>query len=235
MLWKSYGIVEGVAPGSGHGESAGSRLQHAALDGAESRRRLRAVVDVAAEGVLAVVNGPEVFHGGVARIDHHVAVMRVQPRVHQGGGLRGGVLGGAVVRVGSGGVHLRPVRVGSGGGRQTVACLASPRRTVPSAAHQVSPQAALSAVSGRDSSAGSQQPAGSLLRPVAVLLHVFGQVGFLGVALPAELADVCLEVFRLLVLGNVVEERVLVDEALVAGVALVRLVRLVAARVGLEV
>ena len=41
--------------------------------------------------------------------------------------------------------------------------------------------------------------------------------------------------FRLLVFGNVVEEGVLVDEALVAGVALVGLVRLVASGVRLEV
>ena len=64
--------------------------------------------------------------------------------------------------------------------------------------------------------------------PVRVLLHVLGQVGLLRVGLAAELADVGLQVFGLLVLGYVVKQRVLVDEALVAGVALVRLVCLVA-------
>jgi hypothetical protein len=37
-----------------------------------------------------------------------------------------------------------------------------------------------------------------------VFLHVLGQVGLLGVAFATKLADVSLEVFRLLVLGNVV-------------------------------
>ena len=58
---------------------------------------------------------------------------------------------------------------------------------------------------------------------------------YLRVALPAILADVRLEVLGLLVLRNVLEERGLVDEAFVARVALVRLVSLVAARVGLQV
>ena len=64
---------------------------------------------------------------------------------------------------------------------------------------------------------------------------MLGQVGLLCVGLPAVLADVRLEVLRLLVLGDVLEEGALVDEALVARVALVRLVCLVAARVGLQV
>jgi hypothetical protein len=51
---------------------------------------------------------------------------------------------------------------------------------------------------------------------------VLGQVDFLGVALTAQLADVGLEVLGVLVLGDVIEERVLVPEALVARVALVR-------------
>ena len=193
------------------------------------------MIDVAAESVLTVVNGPKVFHGGVPRIDHHVAVVRVQSRVHEGCRLRGGVFGGAVVRVGSGGVHLGPVRVSAGRRRQTVACLASARRSVATGADQVASEAALTSVAGRDASARGEESAGPLLRPVAVLLHVLGQVGFLGVTLPAELADVGLEVFRLLVFGNVVEQGVLVDEALVAGVALVGLVRLVASGVRLEV
>ena len=64
---------------------------------------------------------------------------------------------------------------------------------------------------------------------------MLGQVGLLCVGLPAVLADVRLEVLRLLVLGDVLEQRGLVGEALVAGVALVRLVGLVAPAVGLEV
>ena len=74
-----------------------------------------------------------------------------------------------------------------------------------------------------------------LVRPVRVLLHVLGEIRLLRVGLPAVLADVGLEVLGLLVLGDVLEEGALVDEALVARVALVRLVCLVAARVGLQV
>ena len=68
-----------------------------------------------------------------------------------------------------------------------------------------------------------------------MLLHVLGQVGLLGVALPAVGADVCLQMLGLLVFGDVVKKGGLVMEALVAGVALVRLVSLVASRVGLQV
>ena len=64
---------------------------------------------------------------------------------------------------------------------------------------------------------------------------MLGQVRLLGVALAAELADVGLEVFRLLVLGDVVEQGVFVDETFVTGVALVGFVGLVASGVGLEV
>ena len=74
-----------------------------------------------------------------------------------------------------------------------------------------------------------------LVRPVRVLLHVLRQVGLLSVTLAAVGADVRLQVLRLLVLGDVLEQGDLVVEALVAGVALVRLVSLVAPRVGLQV
>jgi len=208
-------------------------LQHAALDRTESRRGLGAVIDVAAKCVLTVVNGSQVFHRSMPGVDHHVPVMRVQARIHERGRLGRGVLGSAVVGIGSGRVHLGPVRVCSGGCGQTVACLAAAGRTISSAADQVSAVASLTSVSARDSSAGCEESAGPLLRPVAVLLHVLSQVGLLRVALSAELADVGFQVFRLFVLRNVVEERVLVDETLVAGVALVRLVRLVASGVGL--
>ena len=74
-----------------------------------------------------------------------------------------------------------------------------------------------------------------LVRPVRVLLHVLRQVGLLSVTLATVGADVRLQVLRLLVLGDVFEQGDLVVEALVAGVALVRLVSLVAPRVGLQV
>lgn len=68
-----------------------------------------------------------------------------------------------------------------------------------------------------------------------MLLHVLAQVGLLRVALAAVLADVRLEVFAFLVLGDVLQEGRFVAETLVAGVALVGLVGLVAPRVRLEV
>ena len=74
-----------------------------------------------------------------------------------------------------------------------------------------------------------------LVRPVRVLLHVLCQVGLLSVTLATVGTDVRLQVLRLLVLGDVLEQGDLVVEALVAGVALVRLVSLVAPRVGLQV
>lgn len=68
-----------------------------------------------------------------------------------------------------------------------------------------------------------------------MLLHVLAKVGLLCVALAAVLAYVRLEVFALLVLRYVLEERWFVAEALVARVALVRFVGLVAPGVGLQV
>lgn len=68
-----------------------------------------------------------------------------------------------------------------------------------------------------------------------MLVHVFAQVRLLGVALAAVLADVRLEVLGLFVFRNVLEQVLLVGEALVAGVALERLVGLVAAAVALQV
>ena len=59
-----------------------------------------------------------------------------------------------------------------------------------------------------------------------MLLHVLCQVCLLRVGLSTELADVCLEVFGLLVFGDVFQKGLLVDEALVTRVALVRLVSL---------
>lgn len=64
---------------------------------------------------------------------------------------------------------------------------------------------------------------------------MLGKVCLLSVGLAAVLAYVSLEMFRLLMLGYVFEERRFVAETLVAGIALVRFVSLVAAGVGLEV
>uniref|UniRef100_A0A182J195 Uncharacterized protein n=1 Tax=Anopheles atroparvus TaxID=41427 RepID=A0A182J195_ANOAO len=75
----------------------------------------------------------------------------------------------------------------------------------------------------------------ALLLLLRVLLHVLGQVGLLRVRLAAQLADVRLQVLGVLVLRDVLEQRGLVGEALVARVALERLVRLMAPRVGLQV
>ena len=74
-----------------------------------------------------------------------------------------------------------------------------------------------------------------LICPISVLLHVFSQVRLLSVTFSTVGTDVRLQVLRLLVLGDVLEQGDLVVEALVAGVALVRLVSLVAPRVGLQV
>ena len=75
----------------------------------------------------------------------------------------------------------------------------------------------------------------ALVCPVRVLLHVLRKVRLLRVTLSTVGADVCLYMLGLLVLGDVLKEGLFVREALVAGVALVRLVSLVASRVGLQV
>ena len=74
-----------------------------------------------------------------------------------------------------------------------------------------------------------------LVRPVRVLLHVLGKVGLLGVGLAAVGADVGLQMLGLLVLGNMFQQRLFIREALVAGVAFVRLVHLVAPTVRLKI
>ena len=213
MLGEGERVVD-VVPGAGHGE-ADRRVEHARrLDGAERRARLGHVA-VAAEVTLTL--GPEVLEL-VAGIVHGAVVLR-----HEAGVL--GVVADAVVPAHAAvGVHLgRPVGSGCGGfggglaGRRLVDLRVVLRRALSvcllAAAHD-----------GR-----------ALVGPVAVLLHVLGQVRLLRVALSAVLADVRLEVLGLLVLGDVLEEGALVGEALVARVALVGLVGLVAARVGLEV
>lgn len=74
-----------------------------------------------------------------------------------------------------------------------------------------------------------------LVHPLRVLLHVLGQVRLLRVRLATVLAYMGLEVLGLLVLGYVLEQRLFVLETLVARVALERFVRLMAARVRLQV
>ena len=58
---------------------------------------------------------------------------------------------------------------------------------------------------------------------------------YLGVALPAVGANVRLYMLRLLMLRDMLEQRLLVGKAFVAGVALVGFIRLVAPGVGLQV
>ena len=70
---------------------------------------------------------------------------------------------------------------------------------------------------------------------VGVFGHVTLQVGLLSVGLAAEITNVCLEVFRVLVLGNVFKKSLLIEEALVATVAFERLICLVAAGMRLKV
>lgn len=64
---------------------------------------------------------------------------------------------------------------------------------------------------------------------------MFLQVGLLCVRLATQVADVRLQVFRVFVLGYVLEQRQFVGEAFVAGVAFKWFVRLVAARVRLQI
>lgn len=73
----------------------------------------------------------------------------------------------------------------------------------------------------------------SLVRSLRMLLHMLCQIGLLSVTLTTVLADVRLQVLRLLVLRYVLEQTRLVGEALVTGVTLVRLVGLVASGMAL--
>jgi len=244
MLGEGEGIVE-VVPRAGHGEAAGG-VQHARgragngtegggrLDGgvrrvaAQVRGRRRLPASLA--GSAGPAHVPQILYAGqlvVPRV-HHVArrgrVVRVQrARVHQSSAV---VQRRPVVAVG-GGIHLGPVVRGCGG------CGCGGRLRVRGRRGGGSGGGGRGVVLAGDSRArGDGRP---LVLPVGVLLHVLGQVGLLRVALSAVLTDVRLEVFALLVLGDVFEEGGLVGEALVAGVALVRLVRLVAPGVRLQV
>ena len=64
---------------------------------------------------------------------------------------------------------------------------------------------------------------------------MLGQVGLLGVALPAVGADVGFKMLRLLMLGDMLKKGGFVMETFVAGVALVGFICLVAPGVGLQV
>ena len=68
-----------------------------------------------------------------------------------------------------------------------------------------------------------------------MLLHMLRQIGLLGVGLATKVTNMRLEMFGLLVLGDVVQEGGFVGEALVAGVTLVRFVRLMTTGMGLKV
>lgn len=75
----------------------------------------------------------------------------------------------------------------------------------------------------------------SFVRSLAVLLHVLGQIRLLGVRFAAVLADVRLQVLRLAMLGNVLEQGGFIGKTLVAGITFEWLVGLVAPRVRLQV
>ena len=60
-----------------------------------------------------------------------------------------------------------------------------------------------------------------------MFLHVFGQISFLSVRLATEVADVRFQVFRFLVLWDMVKKTCLVREAFVATVTFEWLVSLV--------
>lgn len=87
----------------------------------------------------------------------------------------------------------------------------------------------LCSLSSARSFTSSRTRTAAVARPfLHVLTHVLQKIRLLDVALSAILADVRLEVFALLVPRDVFQQGRLVGEALVAGVALERLVGLVA-------
>lgn len=69
----------------------------------------------------------------------------------------------------------------------------------------------------------------------SMFLQMLLQIGLLRVGLAAQLANVRLQMLRVLVLGYVFEQRYLIAEALVARVAFERFVRLMAARMRLQI
>lgn len=75
----------------------------------------------------------------------------------------------------------------------------------------------------------------SLICSLGVLLHVLGEIGFLGVGFATVLTDVGLQMFGFLVLRNMLQQGGFIGETFVARVALEGFVRLVASRVRLEI
>ena len=75
----------------------------------------------------------------------------------------------------------------------------------------------------------------SLVRSISVLLHVLRKIRLLSVTLATVGADVCLYMLRLLMLGYVVEQGLLVSKTFIAGVTFVGFVGLMTAGVRLQV
>lgn len=87
----------------------------------------------------------------------------------------------------------------------------------------------------RISVCGAPEKRRPFVNAIGMLLHVLCEVCFLRVRFAAELTYMRLEMLRLLVLRYVFKQTRFVDEALVTRVALIRLVRLMTARVRLQV
>lgn len=157
---------------------------------------------------------PEVINGEMSVI-HHIAMVRHEPG-------RLGVVPNSIV-TSIVGVHLLPIgcsRCISGRNGAQLCALATWGLRV---AH------------GSGISTQSSKDGWTLVRPIGVFLHVFGQIGLLGVTFATILANVSLQVFGLLVLRNVLKESGFVGEAFVARITLVGLVSLMAAGVGLKI
>ena len=220
-LREGDGVIErGVgARGRGHPGEPWRGLQHARLqrgEGAGARLGAGVWAEPRPRVLPAPLPRPRLHQAGVLarpRVEAaRVVVPRVpgQPLVHQL--VRAGVASVAGVR----GHLVLPVVLRGGAadvGQHRGRAHAHPGRRARARGHDGRP----------------------LVRPVRVLLHVLGQVGLLGVALAAVGADVRLQMLGLLVLGDVLQQRGLVVETLVAGVTFVWLVRLVTPGVGLQV
>ena len=129
---------------------------------------------------------PEVFHVVSRRVCDHVSVVRVQPRVGHGQSVVPLVSSHVSSRI-----HLWPVRVRGRRGQARQRLRGRRGHTGPA---RPAPASKVSTGCAADSVHDGR----ALVRTVRVLLHVLGQVGLLGVALAAILANVSLQVFRLL-------------------------------------
>ena len=232
MLRETNWIVEIVTSGSRH-ETRGWGLQHGALNRTKGRGGFNVAIascmiigPISVSAKLTGMVTPQVLHvvGGV-RIEPGVKATKVAlmnscigRRVHfrPVGGLRG---------------QLWPLTGGhanSGSGRRgsSCSCLSG------GLASRTSVSATLTHVLvGRPQ--GGRWPL--VPRTIWVLLHVFGQVGFLGVWFAAELTNVSFEVFGLLMLRNVLQKSCFVYKTFVTWVTFVWFISLVASGVGLEV